>query len=394
MVALLHENPFAQVNGSGKHNNWSLATDDGQNLLSPGDSPEENAQFLLFLTGIISAVDEYATLLRISTATAGNDYRLGAHEAPPAIVSIFLGDQLTEILDCITEERPLVKQNGRLIEIGLSTIPDFPKDAIDRNRTSPFAFTGNKFEFRMVGSSQSLAGPNTMLNAAVADVLCTIADRLDTCDDLMAEVRSIIKEFYRDHKRIIFNGNGYCEEWVREAEKRGLENLDCTVEALSHLTDSKYIEMLQKHRIFSFSELRSRQEIYLDAYCKQINIEASLMIEMIKNNIIGASNRYLIEILSSVQLQKANGLESKQLKVISRMLTECIDKAIVDANLLESLLSEANELDKGVLAAARFFRTKIVPVMKDLRLDGDELEKLTVRSYWPFPTYEDMLFRL
>lgn len=233
-----------------------------------------------------------------------------------------------------------------------------------------------------------------MLNAAVADVLCTIADRLDTCDDVMAEVRSIIKEFYRDHKRIIFNGNGYCEEWVREAEKRGLENLDCTVEALSHLTDSKYIEMLQKHRIFSFSELRSRQEIYLDAYCKQINIEASLMIEMIKNNIIGASNRYLIEILSSVQLQKANGLESKQLKVISRMLTECIDKAIVDANLLESLLSEANELDKGVLAAARFFRTKIVPVMKDLRLDGDELEKLTVRSYWPFPTYEDMLFRL
>ncbi|MDX9933753.1 MAG: glutamine synthetase III [Sphaerochaetaceae bacterium] len=394
MVALLHEKPFAQVNGSGKHNNWSLATDDGQNLLSPGDSPEENAQFLLFLTGIISAVDEYATLLRISTATAGNDYRLGAHEAPPAIVSIFLGDQLTEILDCITEERPLVKQNGRLIEIGLSTIPDFPKDAIDRNRTSPFAFTGNKFEFRMIGSSQSLAGPNTMLNAAVADVLCTIADRLDTCDDVMAEVRSIIKEFYRDHKRIIFNGNGYCEEWVREAEKRGLENLDCTVEALSHLTDSKYIEMLQKHRIFSFSELRSRQEIYLDAYCKQINIEASLMIEMIKNNIIGASNRYLIEILSSVQLQKANGLESKQLKVISRMLTECIDKAIVDANLLESLLSEANELDKGVLAAARFFRTKIVPVMKDLRLDGDELEKLTVRSYWPFPTYEDMLFRL
>ncbi len=394
MVALLHEKPFAGVNGSGKHNNWSIATDDGQNLLSPGESPEENEQFLVFLTSIIKAVDVYATLLRISTATAGNDHRLGANEAPPAIISIFLGDQLTEILECISQARRSGKRNGQLMETGLVSIPSFPKDAIDRNRTSPFAFTGNKFEFRMVGSSQSLAGPNAMLNAAVADVLCEVADRLEATSDVRTEAQTIIKEFYDGHKRIVFNGNGYSEAWVAEARARGLENLDCTVEALAHLTDSTYVAMLEKHHILSALELHSRQEIYLETYCKQISIEANVMIEMACGNMIAAANRYVHELLASVALQEAHGIHSTHLKALASSIVSCIDATIEHATALEAEVHAAHALEGGTLEQARCFRTRVVPAMTCLRSSADELERLVDRSFWPYPSYEDLLFRL
>lgn len=394
MVALLHEKPFASVNGSGKHNNWSIATDDGQNLLSPGESPEENLQFLLFLTSIIKAVDVYATLLRISTATSGNDHRLGANEAPPAIISIFLGDQLTEILDCILEARQSDKHNGQLMEIGLASIPNFPKDAIDRNRTSPFAFTGNKFEFRMVGSSQSLAGPNTMLNAAVADILCEVADRLEGSADVVDEARTIIKEFYNGHKRIIFNGNGYSEAWMTEARARGLENLDCTVESLARMTDSTFITMLEKHRVLSASELHSRQEIYLETYCKQIAIEANVMMEMASGKIMGAANRYVRELLASVSLQETHGIRSTHLKTIAASIVKGIDTIIERVTTLETEVQDAHTSTGGTLGQARCFRERVVPAMAALRAVCDGLERLVDRSFWPYPSYEDLLFRL
>ena len=394
MVALLHEKPFAGVNGSGKHNNWSISTDDGVNLLSPGDSPEENLQFLIFLTSVIKAVDKYAVLLRLSAATSGNDHRLGANEAPPAIISMYLGDKLTEILDSISEDKPLIRRDGKLVELGLTTIPSFPMDDTDRNRTSPFAFTGNKFEFRMVGSSQSLAGPNTMLDAAVSEVLSEVADRLERADDALVEAKVIIKEFYKAHKRIVFNGNGYCSTWVGEAEKRKLPNLVNTVEALSHLTDPEFVALFEKHKIFSSQEVASRQEIYLETYIKQINIEASLMVEMATGMMVPAANRYLKELLSSIKDQKELGFVSTQLHSLALDLSNTINGTLEKAKFLEEQMKIALAHEDGTLSHARFTYEHIVHAMSALREDGDMLEKLTDKSYWPYPTYEDMLFRL
>ncbi|NCB02647.1 MAG: glutamine synthetase type III [Spirochaetia bacterium] len=394
MVALLHEKPFAGVNGSGKHNNWSISTDDGQNLLSPGESPEENVQFLLFLTSVIKAVDKYAVLLRLSAATAGNDHRLGANEAPPAIISMYLGGKITEILDSISEEKPLIRRDGRLVELGLTTIPSFPVDDTDRNRTSPFAFTGNKFEFRMVGSSQSLAGPNTMLNTAVADVLGEVADRLKHTKDVLGEAKKIIKEFYTEHKRIIFNGNGYCSTWIDEAKKRNLPNLTSTVEALSHLNDPEFVTLFEKHNIFSSQELSSRQEIYLETYIKQINIEASLMIEMALGMMVPAANRYVTELLISIKEQKEIGFTPKQLTQAALELSRIIDGTLEKAHILALQVKKASSFEHDTLTQARFTYDEVVKAMESLRIDGDTLEKLTDKSYWPYPTYEDMLFRL
>ncbi len=394
MVALLHEKPFAGVNGSGKHNNWSIGTDDGHNLLKPGDSPEDNAQFLLFLTSIIKAVDEYAPLLRLSAANAGNDHRLGANEAPPAIISIFLGDQLTEILDSIADGKKLKKRDGKLVEVGVTTIPRFPMDATDRNRTSPFAFTGNKFEFRMVGSSQSLAGPNTMLNAAVAEVLSEVADRLEKADDVLQEVRSIIKEFYSNHRRVVFNGNGYSEEWVAEAKRRGLPNLTNTVEAMLELNNEKYIALFRKHNIFTPAELESRLEIYLETYSKQINIEAGVMVEMAKRMIVPASTRYMRKIMETVKAQKEIGLEPVEQTELVRELSKNIEKTLSSTKKLEEHIAAALALDGNTLAQAEAYRNTVVPAMAELRIYGDALEKITDKAYWPYPSYEDMLFRL
>jgi glutamine synthetase len=394
LVALLHEKPFAGVNGSGKHNNWSISTDDGQNLLSPGKSPEENVQFLLFLTSVIKAVDTYAVLLRLSAANSGNDHRLGANEAPPAIVSMYLGDKLTEILDSICYDKPLVRRDGRLVELGLTTIPSFPMDDTDRNRTSPFAFTGNKFEFRMVGSSQSLAGPNTMLNAAVSEVLDEVANRLEKSGDSLSEAKAIIKEFYRDHKRIIFNGNGYCSTWVEEAKKRKLPNLSNTVEALSHLNDPEFVTLFAKHKIFAPHEVASRQEIYLETYIKQINIEASLMVEMAKGMMVPASNRYLGELLSSVSEQKKFGFKSTQLELLAKNIAQAIDSTLEAVDTLDAHIKKLSTFEGETLEQAQYTYNFVVKTMDELRNYGDTLEKLTDTSYWPYPTYEDLLFRL
>jgi glutamine synthetase len=394
LVALLHEKPFAGVNGSGKHNNWSIATDDGQNLLKPGDSPEENAQFLLFLTSVIKAVDDYGTLLRLSAATSGNDHRLGANEAPPAVVSLYLGDRLTDILDCIAEERPLVKRDGKRVELGLTTIPTFPLDDTDRNRTSPFAFTGNKFEFRMVGSSQSLASPNTMLNVAVAEVLSDVATRLEKASDTMEEVKRIVKEFYTGHKRIIFNGNGYSAQWLDEAEKRGLPNLSHTVQALSHLDDPEYVALFEKHGVFSAAELRSRKDIYLENYSGQLRIEANLMVEMASRMALPAANRYLQEVLESMDAQRRFGMEPVSQKLLAENLFAHLEAALNTSNTLEHAIASAIGKDEDALVQANSYHKEVVPLMEELRIHVDALEHLTDKAYWPYPSYGDMLFSL
>lgn len=394
LVALLHEKPFAGVNGSGKHNNWSLSTNDGHNLLQPGDSPEDNAQFLLFLTSVIKAVDDYAPLLRLSAANAGNDHRLGANEAPPAIISMFLGDQLTEILDSIADEKLLKKRDGKLVEVGVTTIPKFPMDATDRNRTSPFAFTGNKFEFRMVGSSQSLAGPNSMINTAVSEVLSQVADRLEAAEAPLKEAAKIVKEFYSNHRRIVFNGNGYSEDWVAEAEKRGLANLNNTVSALTQMTAPEYVKIFEKHSVFTKAEIESREEIYLETYSKQINIEAGVMVEMAKRMIVPASTRYLQEILDSVAAQKAIGLDPAAQIELAKKISEGVNATITAADALDAKMNTALELEDDTHAQARSYRNEVIPAMAELRTSGDMLEKLTDKAYWPFPSYEDLLFRL
>jgi glutamine synthetase len=394
LVALLHEKPFAGVNGSGKHNNWSIATDDGQNLLGPGESPGENAQFLLFLTTVLKAVDTYGTLLRLSTATSGNDHRLGANEAPPAVISLYLGQELTEILESIADDRPLVRRDGRVVELGLTTIPSFPLDDTDRNRTSPFAFTGNKFEFRMVGSSQSLAGPNAMLNIAVADILSEVADRLEQSEDTILEVRKIVKEFYGAHKRIVFNGNGYAPEWITEAEKLGLPNLSNTVEALAHLDDPEYLALFEKHKVFTPAEARSRKEIYLETYVEQLHIEGSVMVKMARQMAIPAAHRYMTTLLTSLEPQRSSGLHTKAQDALVHRLCEHIEAALEAVDALERGMSESKSMENGILEQARFVHDSVLQLMQRLRTHIDELELITDTAMWPYPSYEDMLFRL
>ena len=394
LVCLLHEKPFAGVNGSGKHNNWSLSTDTGMNLLSPGDTPWENAQFLLFLVAVIRAVDKYQDLLRMSVATAGNDHRLGANEAPPAVISMFLGDELTGILEAIEEERPYSAADKTVMKLGVHTLPRFARDTTDRNRTSPFAFTGNKFEFRMLGSSNSIACANIMLNAAVADSLSVFADRLEKAEDFDSELHDLIKECFSAHKRIIFNGNGYNDEWIKEAtEKRGLLNLRTTPDCVYAILEPKNVQMLISQGVFSMAELRSRYEITLENYCKTVTIEANTMIEMVRREILPAIEAYVGSVAETAAKKKSAvpDLECRsENKVITKLsvLSDLIDK---NAEALEvSMAKLLTESDTSVSAFA--VRDDILPKMAQLRAVADEAETLTAKSYWPFPGYGELLF--
>ncbi|MBN2837547.1 MAG: glutamine synthetase III [Fusobacteriaceae bacterium] len=397
LAALLHEKPFAGVNGSGKHNNWSMATNDGINLLEPGDNPKDNAQFLVFLTAVIEAVDRYQELLRMSAATAGNDHRLGGHEAPPAIISIFLGDQLSSILDAIADGTEGETKAKQFLEIGVDSLPKLPKDLTDRNRTSPFAFTGNKFEFRMVGSSNSISGPNVTLNTAVAQVLCEFAEKLEGASDLNKAISDLISESYKKHKRIVFNGNGYSEEWVVEATKRGLANHKDTVSTLPAIIDDKSIELFANQKVLSKEELQSRFTIYAETYSKEINIEANVMIQMTKSQIFPAANEYALKLAKSINEIKEAMAESetlllpqkRNLKAILENLKNLKQKEVELEKLLEEAVDIADAYDR-----AKFYREKVFAKMAELRTFADELEKLVDKKSWPFPTYEELLFKL
>jgi glutamine synthetase len=396
LVCLLHEKPFAGINGSGKHNNWSMATSDGQNLLEPGKTPHDNLQFLVFLMAVIAAVDDYSDLLRMSAATPGNDHRLGANEAPPAIISIFLGEQLTDILAQLENGGAVNSKQGGTLNLGASTLPPLPKDNTDRNRTSPFAFTGNKFEFRMVGSSDSIAMPNSILNTIVAETLSLFAERLEKAKDFDAEVKALVKEMARAHKKVIFNGNNYSEEWVTEAEKRGLPNIRSTVEATQALTAPKNVRLLEKHGVLNKVEMASRCEIMLETYIKTIRIEALTMLEMAKRQILPAAVAYISDLAGSIQGVKATGLDADTgaqagtLKEVSAIAAS-FKKNIT---LLESKLEEANGLHGDTYKQACAFRDSVFTQMVVLREDGDKLEELVEAGVWPYPTYSDMLFNV
>ena len=394
LVCLLHEKPFAGVNGSGKHNNWSMATDTGVNLLTPGETPYENAQFLLFLCAVIKAVDDYQDLLRLSVATAGNDHRLGANEAPPAVVSMFLGDELTSVLDAIEKERPYNGSEKTIMKLGVHVLPKFTRDATDRNRTSPFAFTGNKFEFRMLGSSNSIACANIMLNAAVAESLKVYADRLEGVDDFETALHDMIKQTIKDHKRIIFNGNGYDDAWIKEAtEKRGLLNLRTTPDALPALLSEKNMNMLTSHKVFTPAEIRSRYEITLDNYCKTVNIEALTMVDMARKEILPAIESYLKE-LSDTYVAKNTvipGIAGKYEKGVIQKLSSLADEIDAAAASLDTELNVFRTIT-DVTEASVMIRDVILHKMAELRVPCDEAETLTAEEYWPFPTYGDLLF--
>ena len=394
LVCLLHEKPFAGVNGSGKHNNWSISTDTGINLLSPGDTPYDNAQFLVFLCAVIKAVDDYQDLLRMSVATAGNDHRLGANEAPPAVISIFLGDELTAVLESIEGDKPYSAAEKSQMKLGVHVLPRFAKDSTDRNRTSPFAFTGNKFEFRMLGSSNSIACANIMLNASVAESLRVFADRLEKAGDFEAEMHELIKECITKHKRIIFNGNGYDDSWIREAtEKRGLLNLRTTPDCMPTVLSAKNMDMLILHKVFTEAELRSRYEIMMENYDKTVSIEAHTMVDMAKKEILPAIDAYISDLSAGVSAKKAADseascrYETKRIRRLSALLDQ-IDEAVDD---LEGALVSMSTLGDAT-AQADFIRDEVIPKMSLVRVPADEAETLTAEKYWPFPTYGDLLF--
>jgi glutamine synthetase len=393
LICLLHEKPFAGINGSGKHNNWSLMTDTGVNLLDPGNSPYENAQFLLFLTAIIKAVDEYQDVLRISVASAGNDHRLGANEAPPAIISVYLGNELTEIIESLINGNSYNKKEKEEIQIGISSLPRFPKDNSDRNRTSPFAFTGNKFEFRMVGSSFSISGPNIVLNTIVAEILDGFANELEKADDFNKKLNSLIKENLKNHKRIIFNGNNYSEEWLKEAEKRGLLNLKTTPEALPYFISDKNINLFKKHKIFSEKEVRSRYEILTENYCKTINIEALTMVDMIKKDIIPSVTKYIRELTETALLKKNldNAINTETETAMIKKLSDTVNSLFKNTEMLENLIIEAKNHD-NITDRAAFYRNSVFPTMQTLRIIADGLEAETDSKYWPMPSYSEILF--
>lgn len=395
LVCLLHEKPFAGVNGSGKHNNWSISTDTGVNLLDPGKTPSENAQFLLFLSAVIKAVDEYQGLMRVSVASAGNDHRLGANEAPPAIISIFLGDELTAILNAIDHDEAYTDHKAPRMKLGVDVLPCFRRDTTDRNRTSPFAFTGNKFEFRMLGSTASVADPNIVLNTIVAEALSEYADRLEKADDFTTEINKLVKETIRDHGHIIFNGNGYSEEWEKEAEKRGLLNLKSTVDALPVMVEPKNIEVFVKHGVYSEVEIRSRYEILLENYSKVINIEALTAADMVRKNYLPAISEYVGTLCDTVLAKKAVGLEeqitpeAETLKKLSAAQTN----AYRLVGELEGEEAAAADIADGY-KQARAYHDKVLPKMEALRAAVDAAEVLTGEDYWPVPSYTDLLFRV
>ena len=394
MICLLHEKPFAGVNGSGKHNNWSMATDTGVNLLSPGETPYENAQFLLFLCAVIQAVDDYQDLLRLSVATAGNDLRLGGDEAPPAIISVFLGDELTAILNAIKDDKPYEGVEKVQIKLGVHSLPRFSRDTTDRNRTSPFAFTGNNFEFRSLGSSNSIACCNIMLNAAVAESLRQYADELEKADDFETALHELIKRVIKQHERILFNGNGYGEEWVKEAtEVRGLSNLKTTADAMPHLLDQKNMDMLMAHKIFTAAEIYSRCDIMLENYCKTINIEALTMVDMVRKNYLPAIERYLHRLADTTSLMKSVNSEVKCNYEITTMmkLSELTDLIFDEMMSLEDKISQLKSFESFVARAA-YIRDEVIPCMDKLRKYVDEAEMLTSQRDWPFPSYGQILF--
>ena len=394
LVCLLAEKPFAGVNGSGKHNNWSLATDTGVNLFKPGETPYENAQFLLFLCAAVQAVDNYQDLLRLSVATAGNDHRLGANEAPPAVISIFLGDELTAVLDAIETDTPYSGTEKTVLKLGVHVLPKFTRDTTDRNRTSPFAFTGNKFEFRMVGSSDSIACANIMLNAAMAETLKEFADRLEGVSDFESALHDLIKEAIKAHKRIIFNGNGYDDAWIKEAtEKRGLLNLRTTPDALATVLEKKNVEMLTSLKIFSEAEIRSRYEICLENYCKTVNIEGLTMVNMARKEILPAVEAYLGDLSGTVAAKTAAvpGLACKYEKDLISKLSKLADEISDAASSLDTTLIRLKAIP-DVTDAAYVIRDVVLQKMAELRVVCDEAESITADKYWPFPTYGDLLF--
>lgn len=393
LVCLLHEKPFAGVNGSGKHNNWSMTTDTGVNLLTPGETPYENAQFLIFLCAVIKAVDDYQDLLRLSVATAGNDHRLGANEAPPAVISMFLGEELSAVLEAIENDKPYSAREKKQMKLGVDVLPKFVKDTTDRNRTSPFAFTGNKFEFRMLGSSNSIACANMMLNAAVAESLKQYADKLEGAQDFKAKLQEVIKKTIKDHKRIIFNGNGYDDEWIAEAERRGLSNYKTTADCMPHLLDKKNADMLISHGIFTKEELESRCEIMLENYCKTVIIEANTMADMAKKQILPAIEKYVGELCDTVIKKKTVSEKVEcmfETKTISKLST--ISDAMFDmAGELEGEVIKAKEESDVVCESAKI-RDRVLPAMSRLRLLADEAETVCSKECWPFPTYGELLF--
>lgn len=393
MVCLLHEKPFEGVNGSGKHNNWSISTNTGANLFEPGETPYENAQFLLFLCAVIKAADDYQDLFRISVASAGNDHRLGASEAPPAVVSLFLGDELMDILNAIEKDDSYDAKEKTVMKIGVHTLPRFPKDTTDRNRTSPFAFTGNKFEFRMTGSSASIAETNIVINTAVAESLRQFADELDVADDFNLALHELIKNTIRNHKRILFSGNGYGEEWLKEAQKRGLSNYPSTPDALAHYLDPKNVELFKTHKVFSEAEMRARAEIILENYCKIITIEAKTMLEMANRDILPAVSSFAADIASNAREKLALELPADYEIDTAKELASYTSKLNVSCKKLDAALTEAAKLRDTTLLAG-FCKDTVLTLMKELRASADKLEKITSREYWPFPSYGEILFSI
>ena len=394
LACLLHEKPFNGVNGSGKHNNWSLSTDKGENLLEPGKTPSQNARFLIFLTAIIKAVDEHQDLLRLSVANAGNDHRLGANEAPPAIISIFLGDELNAILDAIENDKKYNEIEKDTLEIGVSVLPNFPKDSTDRNRTSPFAFTGNKFEFRMLGSTFSIACPNMILNTIVADTLSDFADELEKSSNLKEDLHKLIKKTIKEHKRIIFNGNNYSDEWVNEAKKRGLLNLPTTVDALPYYTEKKNVEMFSRQNVLDETELQSRCEILLDNYTKTIYIEALTIADMTRKGIIPAVISYEKDISKALNNKKSASseldcfMETNLLKKISSLARSLYERL----DVLEKAIEEYSNIADDVMEKATYSKNVFVKDMEELREVIDQLETIIGKEYWPYPTYSEMLY--
>ena len=393
LVCLLHEKPFAGVNGSGKHNNWSMATNTGVNLLSPGAKPHENTRFLLFLCAVIQAVDDYQDLLRLSVATAGNDHRLGAHEAPPAVVSIFLGDELSGILKSMEEGSQYTAPQAERVKLGVHALPPLPRDTTDRNRTSPFAFTGNKFEFRMLGSSNSIACANMMLNAAVAESLRQYADRLEQAQDRVAEIHHILRDVIRQHKRILFDGNGYDESWIEEAKARGLLNLPTTADCMPYLLHEKNVEMLTRHGVFSVPELHSRCEIMLDNYCKTVEIEANTMIDMARQDILPAVQSYATHVAQGIAAKRSvvGTLPCTHETKLLEQLSTLTDQIAQGMEALEAVTSRVEQM-ADVTATSEAVRDEMLPTMAQLRQAVDQAETITASSFWPYPSYGQLLF--
>ena len=394
LVCLLHEKPFAGVNGSGKHNNWSISTNTGENLLDPGKTPENNLQFQLFLAAVVKAVHEYQDLLRITVASAGNDHRLGANEAPPAIISMYLGDDLGELVDSIINDREYVSKGKQKMRTGVDVLPDFMKDTSDRNRTSPFAFTGNKFEFRALGSSLNIACPNYMLNTMVAEELSEFYDELKDADDMDAAIKALVKKVFTEHQNIIFNGNNYAPEWVEEAERRGLLNLKSLPDAMEHFLDKKNIDLFVKNKICSADEIRARYEIELESYSKQINIEALTMIDMAKKNILPAVTSYVRDLTDTALAKKAlsdaipTSVEEDLITSLSNKLV-CFSKKTAE---LEEAVIQASDYSDDNLKYAKYYRETVFALMQELRAVGDAMETETASEYWPYPSYGELLF--